>query len=363
MVELLVVIAIIGILIALLLPAVQAAREAARRAQCTNNLKQLGVAVHNYVDTFKVFPAKSQGPTGGSCADSNKQFGTGLMRLLPYIEQAALYDMWSSSQTLGGTTFAAFGPCPWGAWDNGYVPYMTQVSTLMCPSDPEIPNKPNNLNGGYGRTNYRMSVGDTIDSGYGSAPPSGGCHNRIGNNRWCPETRGIFGNTGTNSSFRSVTDGTSNTVMLSERNHGQTGRMVNQGVSVGTAANVFNNPQECYSTIDPNDSRRYVGPVSSLGSKWCHGATSRIGFNTVIPPNGPSCITGGNDNRYPGVFPPTSYHPGGVVVAMADASCRFISETINTGNLTHAEVYTGESPYGVWGALGSKSGGESVSGF
>jgi hypothetical protein len=315
------------------------------------------------VDTFKVFPAKSQGPQHGGCANCNAQFGTGLMRLLPYIEQSALYEMWSSSQTLGGTTFPAFGPCPWGAWDNGYVPYMTQVSTLMCPSDPEIPNKPNNLNGGYGRTNYRMSVGDTIDSGYGSAPPSGGCHNRIGNNRWCPETRGIFGNTGTNSSFRSVTDGTSNTVMLSERNHGQTGRMVNQGVSVGTAANVFNNPQECYSTIDPNDSRRYVGPVSSLGSKWCHGATSRIGFNTVIPPNGPSCITGGNDNRYPGVFPPTSYHPGGVVVAMADASCRFISETINTGNLTHAEVYTGESPYGVWGALGSKSGGEAVSGF
>jgi glycogen(starch) synthase len=135
LVELLVVIAIIGILIALLLPAVQAAREAARRSQCTNNLKQFALAVHNYVDTYKVFPPKRAGTQSGGCTNCNGNFGSGWMRLLPFYEQQALYDQWSSPQTFGGTAFPAYGPCPWGPSDVGYQPYYQQVGVLLCPSD------------------------------------------------------------------------------------------------------------------------------------------------------------------------------------------------------------------------------------
>ena len=82
-----------------------------------------------------------------------------------------------------------------------------------------------------------------------------------------------------------------------------------------------------------------------------------------MPPNGPACVAGTNDNRYRGLFPPTSYHPGGVNAAMTDASVRFISETIDTGNLTLSPVTSGSSRYGVWGALGTKDGGETIGEF
>ena len=107
LIELLVVIAIIGILVALLLPAVQAAREAARRGQCINNVKQFALAVQNYVAAFNVFPAKKQGTTScpGGDNDCNRGFGSGWMRLLPYYEQQALYDSWASTQTINGNKY------------------------------------------------------------------------------------------------------------------------------------------------------------------------------------------------------------------------------------------------------------------
>jgi prepilin-type N-terminal cleavage/methylation domain-containing protein len=346
LVELLVVIAIIGILIALLLPAVQAAREAARRGQCTNNQKQFALAVHNYVDSFQVFPAKRQGPQHGTCGDSNKNFGTGWMRLLPYYEQEALYDQWSTAGTFGGTAFAAYGPCPWGTWDDNYTPYKQQVDTLMCPSDSRIWTKGANAEA---RTNYMFCVGDSIASG-----------GVVGNND-SGETRGVFGNIRVEITFASIRDGTSNTLMLSERLWGPwADRFL---VEIGTAragSGVVGNPSVCLTLIDPNDPRRLVGgsnPAAWAG-RWCHGSTSHVGFNTVLPPNSVSCGDDNNDNRTSGVFPPFSYHPGGVVTAKADGSVTFVSETIDSGNPTLPQVTSGASPYGVWGAMGTKAGGE-----
>jgi len=347
LVELLVVIAIIGILIALLLPAVQAAREAARRGQCTNNQKQLALAVHNYVDTFKVFPAKRQGPSasGASCADENKQFGTAWMRLLPFYEQQALYDQWSSAGTYSGLAIGPFGPCPWGSDDDNYTPYKHQVSALLCPSDGKIVNKgPND----EGRTNYMVSVGDSIDN-TGS----------VGNNDGY-STRGIFGNIRSSVSFASITDGTSNTVMISERKWGPWDDrfLVGVGTNYGFS-NIHTNPAQCFTAVDPADPRRFLaGSLTTWSGRWCHGSTSHIGFNTVLAPNGPSCGDNGNDNGTGGVFPPTSYHPGGVVAAKGDGSVTFVSETIDTGDSTAAQPTNGVSPYGVWGAMGTKDGGE-----
>ena len=174
LVELLVVIAIIGILIALLLPAVQAAREAARRSQCTNNLKQFGIAIHNYADTFKAFPPKRSGTQQGGCALCNGAFGTVWMRLTPFYEQQQIFDEWSSPQTYSGVSYTAFGPCPWDATSGTYVPYQRQVNTLLCPSDGQSANKGAT---DRGRTNYMVSVGDSINTSHSNG---GGCQQGMG---------------------------------------------------------------------------------------------------------------------------------------------------------------------------------------
>ena len=348
LVELLVVIAIIGILIALLLPAVQAAREAARRSQCTNNLKQLALAIHNYADTFKAFPPKKIGTTGGQCSSApytqNAHYGSGWMRLLPFYEQQAIFDEWSSPHN----GYTAFGPCPWGAGDS-YTTYHYQVATLLCPSDGNAANKGATA---YGRNNYVFSCGDSVHSN----------DNNQSNN-----PRGMFNNISGKISFANVTDGQSNTAMLSEHLVSINSSVVGQGVVTGLGSSIGGSPGTCYAQIDPNDPKVFLGGTSKAnwaGTKWAHGSMSHIGFNTVLPPNGPSCADGTNDNTtYGMVHPPTSNHPGGVNVAMGDASVRFISETIDTGNIYAAPTTQGASRYGVWGALGTKDGGEAVSDF
>ena len=346
LVELLVVIAIIGILIALLLPAVQAAREAARRSQCTNNLKQMALAVHNYADTYKAFPPKKMGTTGtGDCNNWNARYGSGWMRLLPFYEQQALYDQWSSPQG----SWPAFGPCPWGPGDS-YTIYDQQVATLLCPSDGNAVNKnPTD----YGRNNYVFSCGDSIPSSQ---------------NNDSSNPRGMFNNISGVINFSSVTDGTSNTIMLSEHLVAQNSRVVRQGAAYNVGSGtITGSPGSCYAQIDPNDPDVFASGVSVTswpGTRWAHGAMSHIGFNTVLPPNGPSCAELSNNNGTGGmVHPPTSNHPGGVNAAMGDASVRFISETIDTGSIYSPPTTQGESVYGVWGALGTKDGGETVSEF
>ncbi|MGQ9915698.1 MAG: DUF1559 family PulG-like putative transporter, partial [Thermogutta sp.] len=131
LVELLVVIAIIGILIALLLPAVQAAREAARRSQCTNNLKQIGLALHNYHDAHNVFPSLSQGTQTGNEATCTRGGLSAFVMLLPYLEQTALYNQWASPQV--SPAYNAWGPVPWYGWN--FQPHHVQIPSILCPSD------------------------------------------------------------------------------------------------------------------------------------------------------------------------------------------------------------------------------------
>ena len=171
-----------------------------------------------------------------------------------------------------------------------------------------------------------------------------------------------------------VLDGTSNTVAMSERcrgafNGGGLGQTNPQPIKTGTATGLGNlntnpatNPGSCLAQVG-SSGNYYANPAivkNRFGHLWTDGQMERVGFTTVIAPNGPACTGDANINAdcRSGVYPPSSYHPGGALAVMADGSVRFVSEGIDTGNLSFSEVTSGPSPYGVWGALGSKSGGE-----
>jgi prepilin-type N-terminal cleavage/methylation domain-containing protein len=162
LVELLVVIAIIGVLVALLLPAVQQAREAARRMQCTNNLKQLGLALHNYHDTYGMMVYRKGGTGDCEGANCNHYRRSGFVSLLPFMEQGALWDQIQS----GWTTGPPEGPEGWNA---GWEGWREAPKMLACPSDNGVPTQP----GPY--HSYGFSLGD-----------------QIGNNRDDQDVRGLF---------------------------------------------------------------------------------------------------------------------------------------------------------------------------
>ncbi len=344
LVELLVVIAIIGILIALLLPAVQAAREAARRSQCANNLKQMGLALHNYHDSHQCFPSLGQGTNAGSPRYQTSTYGhmSGVVVLLPFMEQGPLYDQYTSPQS--SPAWPAWGPVPWYGWS--FQPHHAQVQTLLCPSDSA--GKIQNLGQPYwwqGDSNYNFSLGDEISVGSrGERRPRGlfGCESFV--------------------SIRDIKDGTSNTIAVSEHVVNKNGRVPNihggYVRSVGEGS-LRNNPASCLAYKGPANTIINAPVIGQLrGVIWAWGCVATSGFTTVLPPNSIGCKAGGNEWGTDAVMPPDSFHPGGVNSLFADGSQHFISETINTGNLSAAEVRDGPSPYGVWGAFGSKFGGE-----
>jgi prepilin-type N-terminal cleavage/methylation domain-containing protein len=212
LVELLVVIAIIGILVALLLPAVQAAREAARRMQCTNHLKQLALAVHNYQDAFRSFPI-SISPWAEGAAPTPQRNGKGwIVSVLPFIEQQAVYDIFATNG-FKGDMFSGSGIANPLCKDV----MQAKLSFLNCPSDPsgkkistvmfQWEGKPVSL------TNYKGVIGDTRMGG-GSSVHQGtmpDCHNTTGCN-------GTFyrNNYQDGISIDDFKDGTSNTLLIGE---------------------------------------------------------------------------------------------------------------------------------------------------
>jgi len=343
LIELLVVIAIIAILIALLLPAVQQAREAARRTQCKNNLKQLGLALHNYHDVYGKFCFHKGGTGWTGTNTGNWGRLSGYIGLLPYIEQANLYNQISSQQTIDGVTYPEFGPEP---WVTAYTPWRAQVSAFLCPSD----SGPTSGSGrsSIGKVNYGFCNGDSI-------VPSQ-------NNR---QTRGMFAHS-TTYGVRDCTDGTSNTIMMGElvRSLGGVQKLGGTAINVG---DLNTNPSNCLAQLDINDRNNFAAGVEMRawsGDKWCDSNVSMTGFNTVLPPNGPRCASSAWDGTW-GVYSSQSRHTGGVQVLLGDGSVRFISENIDSGDNTVSDPGTGggRSPYGVWGALGTKNGTEVVGEF
>jgi len=327
LVELLVVIAIIGILVALLLPAIQAAREAARRSECSNNIKQLGLAIHNYHDTHNVMCA---GGAAGPRSRVNRQSEwSGLIGLFPYIEQDALYDLWADPNANG------YYPA---AWD-GVPETQVQVPGLLCPSD--TPPTTKNSNADIGHKNYYFCYGTTYANNWDRE--SNGAFSGSHAPNW-PTVKDIYRR------FADIRDGTSTTLAMSEKVHRTTRRTV-----IGNTCYAISSltPATCLTQVSGSEYATGVALTTwSPGELWTMGHPFWNAFVTVLSPNGPSCTNWGSDNmsNASGIFTANSRHPGGVLVVMVDGSVDFVSDSI--------DAVGGASGYGVWGAMGTRDGGE-----
>lgn len=352
LIELLVVIAIIAILVALLLPAVQQAREAARRAQCKNNLKQLGIAIHGYHDTFSVVP---MGCTiaGGTIAGSPNQFRrfSAYLGLLPYLDQAPLYDETVTNlEPTGGNT---------APWQNGVPCVTAKLPNILCPSDPS-----SSIDGAKAHTNYHFSHGDNA---WDQNPAWNGNGGR--------GIRGFFtcnrddGQGGRCLKFRDVTDGLSNTIAMGERIVAKPGATrIDQGAATTTVTEGGRrNPSLLLAAVTADGTYTSLGNGTGArlsGTRAFDGAPPFTTVNTIIAPNGPSGKHQDNNaHDRDGVFTMSSQHVGGVHVLLGDGAVRFIGNNIDTGDLTAQPVTSGPSPYGIWGALGTIQGSEEVGDF
>ena len=377
LIELLVVIAIIGVLVGLLLPAVQQAREAARRSLCTSNLKQLGLALHNFADTQQErFPAQNGGTCcwtkGLNCNNSNNANRRSVfLELLPFIEEVSVYEKMMAGH--GGRT--AGGVYPWCRWDNVWN---INPAAYRCPSDlpDEWQDGPRNPRQSG---NYVACTGDNVHQHNGRGTV-GNWNADMGRGIFYPATYDSNNEiSSTGCKFAKITDGLSNTIAFSEVMHHREdyANNPNQIVPAGANDSIFqyeavgiagirNNPSLCLTYNSGGYLPAGTSRKGRRGNLWRDGQIGRSGFNTVLPPNSPSCSQ--QNNRFADattvVYPPTSGHPGGVVIVMADGATTFINDNIDyNGGSSQAprRDATGASPYGVWGAMGTKAGGETVS--
>ncbi|MGA2700353.1 MAG: DUF1559 domain-containing protein [Isosphaeraceae bacterium] len=390
LVELLVVIAIIAVLIALLLPAVQAAREAARRAQCTNNMKQLGLALQNYHTSQNAFPL------GGSPAPVSMsvngyplyiccpQWGWGSWSaqsmLLPYLEETAVYNAQNFAFVMRGDYYSEV---------INTTATQSRIQAFLCPSSP-LPKGTWGDNGTWPGNNYYVSTGSSI-SWYGNDP-------RLGNYQYTPNGPFMVG--GSAIGIRDVTDGTSKTVGFGEWKTGDydDSKISMQDVAgltypgIGTSAFLAGangyidqnmsspytsfplgapyltaNLQACAQCLQLNNCPNHWGSnppgnyytqFSFVGRLWAEGIYGHALGNMIVPPNSPYpyCqfeIGDGSsdmsDMDSGTIIGLTSYHPGGANVAMLDGSVRFLKNSISyttiwaLGSMAQGEIINSEA--------------------
>ena len=412
LVELLVVIAIIGILIGLLLPAVQAAREAARRMKCSNNLKQLGLALANYADTNQ-----ESYPAGlASFYHMTPNIGYALP-LLPFMEltQAseaiiAYCDAIKPNngkddgypycvKEAGGDLF--FSNDPGGDFaKDARAALEKPISAFLCPSDGNTKNATSAGGHNFSKNSYVGCMGDAMcGQNWFQQPKSG--NESAGAWAYCMAyksdydagsavlTRGLFMPKHWQS-ISSMSDGTSNTIAFSETVVADSDTLNGKSAEVKGGVGLVNlgsptdtvNPAACLSDARNSSDRTQLATPTwgGRGLVLYLGEGSESRFNTVLPPNSPSCANQNDEEKEGesrddkvgatwGVFSAQSNHSGGVNCALADGSVRFVTDNVDcTSNNENRDVSSshpyrtsGASYYGVWGAMGTPAGSESKS--
>jgi prepilin-type N-terminal cleavage/methylation domain-containing protein/prepilin-type processing-associated H-X9-DG protein len=349
LIELLVVIAIIAVLIALLLPAVQSAREAARRTQCVNNLKQIGLGLHNYHSTHTVFPMGCSSGMWDAVGDYNvkQNFGP-LAMMLPFMEMTPQYNSLNFN---------------WGCEDsNTVLCYLinatgtnAQIKTFMCPSDPAAGQPDHNST--TNTNNYYASVGTSTWWGLiGNVAPFANLSVTSIN---MPST-GMF-TWQASYGIQNCVDGTSNTIAFSEAAVGNQSeqplqRLIGlQGVQIPFTSMLQDGASQPAVTLSVIQLcvQAYQSGNSSFvdlqrGEEWAHGSMAMNMFNTIVTPNAYNRTwthCGLNASSRAVLSNADSYHPGGVNTLLADGSVKFIKDSINQS---------------TWWALGTKQGGEVI---
>ena len=334
--ELLVVLVVIAILIGMLMPATRRVREAARRTQCLNNIRQLGLAMHNHES------AHMELPMGVGVKDPNGVLQanplSGLVSLLPFIELGNLHDEIANPIVIGDVEYPAFGA---SLADEEYLPWKTETENFLCPSS-------SSTESSFGRTSYAFSLGD------------------VARNVSQQETlRGAFGY------FKAirlvdVSDGSSNTIAMLEVGGGEV-ETVNGGCLIDGKPGWLDNPSQAFSVVDDG---RYLSGAKLIGrgSHWADGRAGVGLVNTVLPAGSPSFQVHGSSTD-DGVYSAGAMHTGGCSAVFLDGSTHFISYDIDVGDpatatLTVEQMIENDpSPHGVWGALGTTGAGEAVSNF
>ncbi len=415
LVELLVVIAIIGVMVGLLLPAVQAAREAARRMSCSNNFKQIGLGMHNYHAAYNQLPLQGAG-TGrwqpgmnppawwnNNQLRANERLSF-LVGLTPFVEQQALWEQVSAPLAVNADgspkalpLWPAMGPTPNVAT---YGPWTQDVSTFRCPSDPGVglPSQ--------GRTNYAACIGDSIFL------MAFGPLNSVmrENSAYAQESRascrGVFVQR-QKMNFRDILDGTANTIAAGEIATDLGDRSISTVVrSDQNPTMLYAQPGLCSQFVDPLRPRFWqaayqygtglMGVPNGRGYRWADSAGPYSGFHTILPPNAELCgstvptpnagspnvaaitnnaaVPATQDHAKEMVLPPSSKHQGGCHVLMADGAVKFITDSIEAGasrgtggtaqmvmnGATLTAAPGSASPYGLWGSLGTRASKETI---
>lgn len=321
LIELLVVIAIIAILVAILLPAVQQAREAARRASCKNNLKQFGLALHNYHGTHSLFPslaakkANAANPSWGAQAWEGHSVHT---MLLPYMEENAIYDQIDFDLSAGEAPNTDL--------------QRLSIPSFLCPSDIKYSGPDTWSGGSFAGTNYVASTGTNLSYAVNAGVQSG------------------HFNFDTSVGMRDLIDGSSQVIAFSERTKGDANNNRFGAGDAGkadprsaldpwrntsswTALEIENMVSTACRGFTPTSLPTPTGAntYSIGGQSWMRGANAFMMFNTVQVPNGevPDCISGGGLTDGPGLVTARSRHTGGVHVLMGDGRITFLGSAID----------------------------------
>jgi prepilin-type N-terminal cleavage/methylation domain-containing protein/prepilin-type processing-associated H-X9-DG protein len=343
LIELLVVIAIIAILIALLLPAVQSAREAARRSQCVNNLKQIGLAIHNYVSTYQVLPfGKGVNYVATVSGAASYARWSVHSQLLQYLEQGNVYAAINFNlppETPGMAGDVAFMPPYQDPNRENMTASLAQIATFLCPSDGGATLLAQWPGGNNYLGNLQSWACDLSENFPSTVAPS-------------EQVQGIFYYQSA-TRLASITDGLSNTAFFSEKIRGTDSNDSDaRSDSLVMSGTVSMNPtgiDSTYAACQALSPRTTTRLTRRQGMSWVMGEMCCTAYNHVAPPNGQTCAGlgfPGTMANMPMQVPPSSRHPGGVNVMMGDGSVKFIKSSVSLP---------------TWRALGTRAGGEIVS--